>query len=267
MEPKQYLRMAAFEDVYWWNVARRIILDKVIAELALPDNAEIFEAGCGTGGNLAMLGRHGRVYAMELDEVARSFANDRRLAEIQLGHLPNHIPFAGQSFDLIVLLDVLEHLDEDAASLRALHSRLTPDGWLLITVPAYPFLWSQHDVALHHKRRYLMSSLRRVVSSAGYTVRYVSYFNSLLFPLIAGVRLLQRLFGGGQKANSTMPPKRLNQLLTGLFASERHVIGRFSFPFGVSLLLLAQKQKVKHLGDDSRNLSPSARLQRAGQSS
>lgn len=241
MEPQLYLQFSALEDEHWWFVARRIILNRAISKLALPEDAEILEAGCGTGGNLPMLRRHGRVYAMELNEVARSLASDRGLAKIQPGRLPDDIPFASRSFDLIVLLDVLEHLDEDVASLRALRSRLKPDGWLLVTVPAYAFLWSQHDVANHHKRRYVMRGLRRVVKRAGYDVRYVSYFNTVLFPLVAGIRLLQNWFGGGKGEDLTMPSKLVNRVLTALFASERFLIGRFSLPFGVSLLLLAKK--------------------------
>lgn len=164
MDPKLYQQMAALEDKHWWFVARRKILDKVIAQLNLPDKAEIFEAGCGSGGNLAMLARHGQVYAMELDDVARSFALRRQLAKISSGRLPDDIPYEERSFDLIVLLDVLEHLDEDAATLLALRSQLKSEGWLLITVPAYAFLWSQHDVSNHHKRRYVMRQLQTLVT-------------------------------------------------------------------------------------------------------
>jgi SAM-dependent methyltransferase len=242
MDPKLYLQMADLEDIHWWFVARRKILDQVITQLNLPKEAEIFEAGCGTGGNLAMLARHGRVSAMELDDVARSLACERQLAKIEAGRLPGMVPFNNQSFDLIVLLDVLEHIDEDGAALQALYSRLNKNGWLLITVPAYPFLWSAHDVVHHHKRRYMMKELRKVVTRSGYTVRYVTYFNSLLFPLIAGVRLLHKLTGGGKGDDLTMPSPLTNKLLTAAFASERFAIGgRFSLPFGVSLLLLAQR--------------------------
>lgn len=243
MEPKIYKKMADLEDSHWWFVARRRIIDTLITNLVLPDNAAIFEAGCGTGGNLAMLAGHGQVYAMELDEAARRFACDLGVGKILPGRLPDDIPFEDQSFDLIVLLDVLEHLDKDTASLQALYSRLKPGGWLLVTVPANPWMWSQHDESHHHKRRYVLRGLRHVVRSAGYTVRYVSYFNTLLFPLIAGVRILQNCLGSGQKDNLTMPSKQVNQVLTFLFASERYLMGRVPLPFGVSLLLLAQNVK------------------------
>lgn len=250
MDSQIYQQMIALEERHWWFVARRSIIEQVIKKLTLPECAEIFEAGCGTGGNLAMLARHGRVYAMELDETARGFASTLQLAEIQPGRLPDDIPFPDRNFDLIVLLDVLEHLEEDTVSLQALSTKLKPSGWLLITVPAYSWLWTRQDNLLHHKRRYVLRNLHRVVRCAGYNVHFVSYFNSVLFPLIAGVRLLQRLFDGGGN-ELAMPPKLINQMLTFLFTLECHVIGRLSLPFGVSLLLLAQRNQRNGLAEDA----------------
>ncbi|MGF1937282.1 MAG: class I SAM-dependent methyltransferase [Nostoc sp. ChiQUE02] len=243
MDFQMYQQMMEVEDKHWWFVARRSIIEEVIRKLNLPADAEIFEAGCGTGGNLAMLSRHGQVYAMELNEAARTFASDLQLGEIQPGFLPNDIPFADKKFDLIVLLDVLEHVEEDTASLQALSAKLKPSGWLLITVPAYPWLWSKHDDLLHHKRRYMLHNLRQIVGDTGYHVHFVSYFNFVLFPLIAGVRLVQGLFNKGGNEQS-MPPKLVNQMLTFLFGIERYLIGRLFLPFGVSLLLLAQRNEL-----------------------
>ncbi|MDB9450153.1 class I SAM-dependent methyltransferase [Dolichospermum circinale] len=243
MESQMYQEMMEVEDKHWWFVARRSIIEQVIRNLNLPADAEIFEAGCGTGGNLAMLSHHGRVYGMELNETARNFASDLQIGEIQPGFLPDNIPFPDQNFDLIVLLDVLEHLEEDTASLQALSRKLKPSGWLLITVPAYPWLWSKHDELLHHKRRYLLNNLRQIVGNAGYNVDFASHFNFVLFPLIAVVILVQRLFNkGGNEQN--IPARLINQILTFLFGIERHLIGRLSIPFGVSLLLLAQRNQL-----------------------
>ena len=243
MESQMYQEMMEVEDQHWWFVARRSIIEQVIRNLNLPADAEIFEAGCGTGGNLAMLSHHGRVYGMELNETARNFASDLQIGEIQPGFLPDNIPFPDQNFDLIVLLDVLEHLEEDTASLQALSRKLKPSGWLLITVPAYPWLWSKHDELLHHKRRYLLNNLRQIVGNAGYNVDFASHFNFVLFPLIAVVILVQRLFNkGGNEQN--IPARLINQILTFLFGIERHLIGRLSIPFGVSLLLLAQRNQL-----------------------
>jgi SAM-dependent methyltransferase len=244
MDKKFYLQYAKFEDKHWWFVGRRQIINHTIDKLNLPKNSEILEVGCGTGGNLNMLARHGRVLAMELDEIACTFANKRQVTPVKLGSLPDKIPFSGE-YDLIAILDVMEHLDDDLAALKALHSKLKPGGWLLVTVPAYQFLWSHHDEINQHKRRYLLKGLKQVVKNAGYTVHHCSYFNLLLFPVVAFVRCLKNLLRIDKdsqiSSDLTLPPKPINQLLTFLFALERHLINRVSLPFGVSILLVAQK--------------------------
>lgn len=244
MDAKLYLQMANVEDAHWWFVARRSIINKMISDLNLPEGAEILDAGCGTGGNLSMLAHHGQVYAMELNDAARGLASNRGYADMQPGCLPDNIPFGNNSFDLIVLLDVLEHLEDDKISLLHLRARLKQGGWLLVTVPAYPFLWSTHDEIHHHYRRYKRKELCSLLNSSGYRVRYVSYFNSLLFPIMTVTRTLQRLFDNRNNDVLDMPPSWVNSLLIHLFSSERYVVGRFSFPFGGSLLLLAQGSRL-----------------------
>lgn len=238
MDEHIYAEMAAVEQRHWWFSARRIILDKLISSLPLPEYAQILEAGCGTGGNLAMLARHGQVYGMETNEQALDLAAAKGSGRIAAGRLPEPIPFADQKFDLITLLDVLEHLDEDVAALSALRARLKPGGWLLITVPAYPFLWSLHDELHHHKRRYVARGLRTVIQDSGLRVQYLSYFNTWLFPLVATARLC----GTGSRRSGvlSMPNKFINSLLTRIFASERWLLGRIALPAGVSLLALAR---------------------------
>src|SRR5690242_11666147 len=120
--------MAEFEDIHWWCSARRSILNRAILKIDLPKRARILEAGCGTGGNLPMLARHGQVFGMESDAGALAFANSRNCAQVLAGSLPDDIPFPNDSFDLVVMADVLEHLDDEVASLRALRLKLTARG-------------------------------------------------------------------------------------------------------------------------------------------
>jgi len=239
MDSKLYREMAVLEQQHWWFVARRKILDRILSTIPLPDNAQILEAGCGTGGNLSMLSRYGTVYAMEANAEALAFSSEKEIASVAAGRLPAPIPFQEKKFDLITLLDVLEHLDEDAASLSALSRRLNPGGWLLLTVPAHPFLWSRHDDLHHHKRRYVASGLRKLLNTNGYHIEYLSYFNTWLFPLIAATRLAR--LGDHDDGDAVMPNKFVNTLLTKIFASERWLLGNVSLPAGVSLLALARK--------------------------
>ncbi|MEO1427726.1 MAG: class I SAM-dependent methyltransferase [Cyanobacteria bacterium J06633_8] len=254
MEKDFYLQYASVEDKHWWFVARRQIIQQVICGLSLPKNAQILEAGCGTGGNLQMLSRYGAVSAMELDEVACHLANQRQIIQVKRGHLPDKIPF-NSSYDLILILDVIEHLDDDLSALEALYYKLKPGGYLLVTVPAYQFLWSEHDEINHHKRRYRLKNLKNLVKKAKYQVSYSSYFNTLLFPLIAIVRSLAKLLPKQNKhelsSDLVVPSKTVNKFLKWLFASERYLIDKFSLPFGVSILLLARKPipiNVRELG-------------------
>ncbi|MGB3758829.1 MAG: class I SAM-dependent methyltransferase [Rivularia sp. (in: cyanobacteria)] len=244
MEKEFYLQYASVEDKHWWFVARRQILQKVICNLGLPTNAQILEAGCGTGGNLQMLSRYGQVSAMELDQIACELANKRQVTQVKRGSLPDNIPF-NSHYDLILILDVIEHLDNDLSALEALYYKLKPGGYLLVTVPAYMFLWSEHDQINHHKRRYRLKSLKKVVKKAGYELNYGSYFNTFLFPVVAIVRILAKLLPkqNTNKLSSDLvvPSKPVNQILKWLFASERYFMNRLPLPFGVSVLLLAQK--------------------------
>lgn len=242
MDPRIYRRMAEVEDSHWWFTVRRQILDRMIAGLELAPGARLLEVGCGTGGNLPMLARHGETYAMESDAAAIDYARRRQCARVQPGRLPEAIPFGDLNFDLVLMSDVLEHLEREEDSLRAVRARLKAGGWLLITVPALPALWSRHDEAHHHRRRYRLAGLRSLVGSAGYEVRYVSYFNSVLLPAIFAARRLRGLLAaGGDGHDLAMPPASLNRMLAALFGIERRLVGRVTLPAGVSLILLARR--------------------------
>ena len=242
MDASLYPRMAAVEDEHWWFASRRAICSRVLDRIGLPRDAAILEPGCGTGGNFAMLARRGNLYAMDTDEAALRFAAARGLAHLARGALPGDIPFGDMRFDLAIMTDVLEHLDDDAASLAAVHRRLKPGGWLLATVPAMQFLWSDHDAAHHHRRRYRASELSERVAAAGFRIDYLSHYNFVLFPAIAAARIIGRLRNpiGGVRHDLAMPPRALNSILLRLFSSERHVVGAMRIPVGVSLIVLAR---------------------------
>jgi SAM-dependent methyltransferase len=251
MRPEVYREMAAVQKRHWWFVARRRILASVIGALALPPRAEILEIGCGTGANLAMLSAFGRLSAMECDDHARAIAADLRICPIVAGGLPEPVPafLDDGHFDLVCLLDVLEHIDDDRAGLARAGRLLKPTGRLLVTVPAYAWLWSAHDDAHHHRRRYTAGMLRQRVRESGLTVARLGYFNSLLFPLVAGIRTAKKLDRGdrgreGQEgSDAAMPSAWINALLSAVFGMERYVVPRTLFPFGTSVMAILSSAK------------------------
>ncbi len=243
MDASLYPRMAALEDAHWWFAARRAIVGRLLERVELPPAAAILEPGCGTGGNFPLLARRGRLFAIDRDPAAIRFAAARGLAELAEGALPDRIPFGATRFDLVVMTDVLEHLDDPGAALRALHARLTPGGSILITVPAGPWMWSDHDVTHHHRRRFRARDLDLILRGSGFATIYLSHYNFLLFPLIAGARMLPRTRSRDRTAprhDLAMPSAPVNRLLRAVFASERFVIGSARVPFGVSLIALAR---------------------------
>ena len=241
MERHVFDRMAELDSRHWWFTARRQILAALIDRVVRPpEGARILELGCGTGHNLAMLGRFGEVEASELDQNARELASRRLGRLVEAAALPDLSVFPSGSYDLVALLDVLEHVADDAAALSAIRERLKPGGKLLVTVPANKWMWSAHDEAHHHYRRYSKDKLADLARRANYAIDLISPFNTILFPLIAAARLAGRATGKGE-ADDSMPPAPLNSALAALFGLERHLVGRLPMPFGVSLVAVLRR--------------------------
>ena len=240
MDRVVYDRMAAHDSTHWWYRARRDILaDYMTREARLPANARILEIGCGTGHNLPMLAAFGTVDAIEIDPAARAIASQRLGRPVGDAPLPALDGVPSAAYDLIAVLDVVEHIADDVAALKAMATRLRPGGAILITVPAHRWMWSAHDVVNHHYRRYSKATLRAALTAAGLRPRKLGYFNSLLFPLAAAARVAGRLTGRDDSDDSP-PPAPLNALFERIFALERHLVGRVPLTPGVSIVTLAE---------------------------
>jgi SAM-dependent methyltransferase len=240
MEQWIYKEMFHLEDKHWWYAARRQILTVVLKTLTLPPSPKIVEIGSGTGGNLPMLAQFGQVEAIEPNSEGRVFITQRGFP-VQDGLLPDQMPIPPESVDMVAMLDVLEHVEADAASLKTVHNMLKTGGYLVLTVPAFPSLWSYHDKQRHHHRRYTKQQLRALCLAAGFTIEKFSYYNTLLFPVVVGVRFLNKLLGRHDSSDEKMPSTRTNAVLQAIFASERHWLRRASLPIGVSLLVVLRK--------------------------
>jgi len=238
MERVVYQQIAGLDDRHWWYRARRRILAELIRrEARLPAKARILEIGCGTGHNLAMLAGFGHVDGLELDEEAAALSEKRLGRKVMRSPLPelDQVP---DNYDLIGAFDVIEHIEDDHAALAAIATKLKPGGKFMMTVPAHPWMWTAHDVANHHKRRYSKRALRSLIENSPMKLERLGYFNSLLFPVAIAERAASKL-RGKDNGDVSLPPAPLNRALEAVFASERYLVGRLPLPPGLSLFAVA----------------------------
>lgn len=249
MSPGAYEEMARLQNRHWWFLARRQIMRSMLTALQLPAGADILEVGSGTGSNLALLSEFGRVVGLEMSGEAIAYARAQGLevpgkVQLHLGRCPEDLAGFRQPFDLICLFDVLEHIADDRSALAALAKLLKPGGSLVISVPAYEWLWGPHDESLHHKRRYRRGELVRLCGETGLEVVRSTYFNSLLLPFAVAARVWDKWRGARQASGSELPPASVNAGLQAVFAFERHLLKRMSFPFGLSILAVAHPRSA-----------------------
>jgi len=226
------------EDRHWWYRGRRTVLEGVLGGLDLPAGTRILDAGCGSGRNMIELARYGTVTGVELSETSVALARERQCGEVVAGSVLE-MPFPNHSFELAVSLDVIEHLEDDLTALREMRRTVAPGGALLVTVPAYQWLWSGHDEINHHHRRYTRRSLQRIGEQAGWQQVRTTYFNSLLLPAAILLRVLDRFSRRTTESSLDLwiPPEPLNWLLQRPLALEAALIGRGGrIPAGLSLL-------------------------------
>jgi SAM-dependent methyltransferase len=242
MDEAFYRSYFEIEGRHWWFLGRRKLFLRLIEDRFGARPIDILDFGCGTGAFLEHLDRFGTVSAVEADASAVAFCHTRGRTEVQLVPAGAPLPFADASFDLVTTLDVIEHIDDDVAALAEMRRVLRPGGRLLVAVPAYMFLWGKQDEVSHHKRRYTAPTLRAALDRAAFAVERTSYFNTLLFPPIAAVRLGRRLLRrpGSAESDFDLGPPALNRALGAVFGAEAGVVARRDLPFGVSVLALAR---------------------------
>ena len=246
MNVGEYAEMYKLETFYWWFVSRRQLLDDLVRELSAGfTRPAILDVGCGTGINHSVLSKYGPTVCTDPSAEAVAFSRSRGIGELAQSEIET-LPFAASSFDIVTALDVLEHVDDDMTAMREILRVTRNGGVLLVTVPAYGFLWSEHDEALHHRRRYAASELRNKLTNAGFEVERITYYMSLLFFPILFIRFVQSLTKRSIEAKTShvILPAWLNRLLVGILGFERLLLRRMNLPFGVSIVCTARKLPV-----------------------
>lgn len=251
MEKEEYTKMAQQESNYWWYVGRihiiRAQLKRIQDELGHKD-LKILNIGSGTGGTIPMLQEFGEVFNVDVSEQALKILKSKGINNLHKIE-GTKLPFKANYFDVAVAMDVLEHIKEDEQALKEWSRVIKPNGRLVITVPAYQWLWSEHDESLHHFRRYTASNLHKICNQANFKVRKRSYMIMFTFPLVVGYRLLSSIYKRESKDEKSTThvkvPRLVNSTFVLLLRIESFLLQFISLPFGTSVLLIGRNSKSK----------------------
>ncbi len=238
MELAEYRRMHALEARHWWFRAKRRMVYALLRAWA-PAGGRVLDVGCGTGMTLQELPSGYRGLGLDPAPEALVLCRGRGLTRLARGSA-TELPLADASVDAVLALDIVEHIEDDRRALVEMARVLRPGGVGVITVPAFPFLWSAHDEALHHKRRYTRATLERVLAEAGLSVRVGGFGQATIFPAAAGLRLGRRWLAGGmpERVGSDVreSARWLDALAYRLIGWEVPFIRRGWLPVGLSLV-------------------------------
>jgi len=227
---------------HWWFATKKnIILDTILRNTHLSKTNKVLDIGCGSGLMLTTLNDIGSTSGMDMSDEAVAFSSEIFSGPIKKGSLPYDIPFPNDYFSLITVLDIIEHIDDDVASLKTIRALLNDHGKAVITVPAHMYLWSHFDELNEHKRRYTLEELSQKLLQVGFQIEKISYYNSLLFPLVYIVRKLNNLLGRHGASDLNMPSLFINSILKTIFGIEKFILRYYNMPFGVSILAVVKK--------------------------
>ena len=247
MNNNEYQKLYKFENFYWWHIGRKYIIQSLLCKILLKPNSKILDAGCGTGGNIETLARFGDVIGVDNSPEAIKFCEKRGFENVQLKNIEN-TGFSDNSFDLIVALDVLEHIENDGETLKEFYRILKEGGYILISVPAYQFLWSEHDVALHHKRRYSMEEINRCLLEADFRVIKKTFAIAFIAPVVFIYRIIRKILHSEKQKSKTdyvILPVLLNKFFIFLLRIEAFLLKYINFPFGISIMCIAKKNDLE----------------------
>jgi SAM-dependent methyltransferase len=241
LNPDEYTKMYELEDHYWWFVGRRGLALRLLRQFVGKERPDVLDLGCGTGVVLRELASWAHPVGLDMSEKALGYCQTRELRELVKGD-GERLPFAGNSFDAIVGLDIFEHIKDDVAAFQETYRVLRPGGVVVLSVPAFRALWGPHDVALHHHRRYRASEVRKRLREAGFDPIRVGYSVFFLFPIVVVWRVIEKRKRGPAKASLVKVPAWGNRLLSKIQDVEATMIQRFNLPWGSSVIAVGRKR-------------------------
>lgn len=243
MDKNLYEIFFQIQKKHWWFVARKnIVLDFIHRYLPATKKPKILDIGCGSGLMLNALEEIGQVSGMDMSDDAINFSKKIFSGQVEKGFLPDNLPYPINNFDLVIALDVIEHVEDDVAALMKIHTHMTVGGKAVITVPANMLLWSEHDVINEHKRRYNLKELKSKLLASGFVIEKISYYNTLLFPIVLTVRTINNVLHRKDESDMIMPNPILNSILKNIFVLEKYILRFCNLPhFGVSLIAVVRK--------------------------
>lgn len=262
MESTFYEDYYRHENAHWWFRWRYELITKLVRSLKTDDDFRILDAGCGTGQMTKRLEAIGHAIGLDSAQEAIDYARSRGVKRLVRGSITAP-PFADGSFDCVLALDVIEHVDDDMGILTSLYHVIKPGGHLIITVPAFNALWSEHDEINHHKRRYRSPQLRHLIAEAGFEVDRVTYCNTALYLPVLLTRKAKNLWRGlsRKRPGENRPlrsdlgdyPKPINDALFSVMYAETKLMDRMDMPFGVSILAVARRPYESELSTTRRD--------------
>jgi len=242
MNLEEYRQMYELENTHWYFRGKRSLVKTLLSHV-LDSKAKykLLDVGCGTGNILVMLQEFGEAVGVDNSPVALEFCRTRNLTALHQTLPGDRLPFPDQSFDVVCAFDLLEHIDDDLSFLKEIKRVTRKNGNILLIVPAHPQLWSDHDVALHHRRRYTRKQFRDLIRDAGLAFDRITYLNSILFPVAVAYRTLRKILPGKSSSEAQSEffvklPSLVNAVLLKIFETEGLLLPRVNIPFGLSLL-------------------------------
>ena len=258
MQQHTYAIMDEVEGSHWWFVGRRAILESfltgIVKKISSPPyeggggaaqggrggSLRILDVGCGTGANIEMLSQYGEAEGVDVSDDALEFCRRKGL-KVQKG-VAERLPYEDEAFELTTALDVIEHLDDDVAGLKEMYRVTKHDGYSLVFVPAFMWLWGVQDDISNHRIRYTKSQIVDRLQRAGFEIERATYANLTFFaPILAG-RTIMKITGIKPASENNINVSALNGVFGKLFSAERFLLSKLNFPFGVSIVVVARKR-------------------------